>query len=101
MFSKMNQYISKFFHNRMIFIMKIVCLYFAWISLHYFASHLYVKICTPYTFFGFIMAPFIAPTPQCQALRWIIYNGGNNIILMWSYIGVWLLQRVTDFQQIM
>jgi hypothetical protein len=40
------------------------------------------------------MSPFLVPAPHCYGLRWAIYHGGNNIIAMWSIIGIWLLARI-------
>lgn len=64
--------------------------YILWIVLHYFASHLYVYYCVPKTFIGFIMSPFLIASPQCQSLRWILYNGANIISNMWVILGSWL-----------
>jgi hypothetical protein len=71
-----------------------VGIYVIWILLHYITPHLYVHFCVPLTFRGFIMSPFIAPSPHCQALRWAIYNGGNTIIAMWIVFGTWIMQKL-------
>ena len=73
---------------------KIFGLYFVWILFHYIASHLYVHWCVPATIVGFLMSPFLVPAPHCQALRWIIYNGANNINAMWLFLSTWLISRV-------
>jgi hypothetical protein len=72
------------------FIIKISGVYLMWILLHYIASQLYVKFCTPSDIMGFIMSPFLISTPHCQGLRWLIYNGANMINNMWVMIGAWL-----------
>lgn len=64
--------------------------YLLWILLHYIASHLYVRFCTPVSIIGFIISPFLTATPQCQGLRWVIYNGANMINNMWVIIGTWV-----------
>ena len=69
-------------------------IYLLWILMHYIASHLYVHWCVPATIMGLIMSPFMVPAPHCYGLRWIIYQGGNSIIVMWSFIGVWLIGRI-------
>jgi hypothetical protein len=69
-------------------------IYLLWIYLHYFASHLYIEYCVPHTIKGFIMSPFMVSTPHCKGLRWIIYNGGNNITNMWSLVGTWIYARL-------
>jgi hypothetical protein len=65
-------------------------MYVFWIVLHYFASHLYVYYCVPKTFIGFLMSPFLIVSPQCQSLRWILYNAANIISNMWVILGSWL-----------
>jgi hypothetical protein len=40
---------------------------------------------------GFVLSPFMAAAPHCQALRWVLYHGGNSIISMWVSIGLWCL----------
>jgi len=72
------------------FIIKISGVYLMWILLHYVASQLYIKFCTPSDIVGFIMSPFLISTPHCQGLRWLIYNGANMINNMWIMIGAWL-----------
>ena len=71
-----------------------VGIYVIWILLHYITPHLYVHFCVPLNMRGFIMSPFIAPSPHCQALRWAIYNGGNTIIAMWVVFGTWIMQKL-------
>jgi hypothetical protein len=72
-------------------------IYLVWITLHFIASHLYVKICVPASFLGFIVSPFLTTTPHCQSLRWIIYNGANTINNMWVIIGTWLSSNLLFF----
>jgi len=69
-------------------------IYLVWIVIHYGASHLYIKLCVPDNVNGFILSPFIAPAPHCQALRWSIYNGGNSISAMWIILGAWSLSHL-------
>jgi hypothetical protein len=65
-------------------------MYVLWICLHYVASHLYIHLCVHKSFWGFITSPFMIITPQCQVLRWIIYNGANMINNMWIILGSWI-----------
>ncbi len=67
-------------------------IYILWITLHFVASHLYVELCTPKTVIGFLLSPILAPALHCQAIRWIVYNGGNHINTMWIMIGLWTTQ---------
>lgn len=71
---------------------KVVLLYGFWIILHYVCSHLYVHWCVPATIYGFLLSPFLAPAPHCQAFRWVINQGGNIIVTMWIVIGTWAIQ---------
>ena len=73
---------------------KICGVYFAWIALHYSASHLYVKLCVPDTLFGFLMSPFMTATPHCQGLRWVVTNGASMINNMWIVLGGWLCSTI-------
>jgi hypothetical protein len=72
----------------------ITMIYIAWIVAHYIAPHAYVKFCVPSTLTGFLMSPLNAFTPQCIAIRWVIYKGGNNIVMMWVIIGLWVLKII-------
>ena len=74
-------------------------IYLMWITLHYVAAHLYIHWCVPATLTGLIMSPFLVPAPHCFGLRWIIYQGGNSIIVMWSIISIWLLSYFIPIKQ--
>ena len=74
-------------------------IYLLWIVLHYFASHLYIKFCVPQTIFGFFISPFLTATPQCQGLRWVVYNGANFISNMWVVFGTWLCSKTLFITQ--
>ena len=75
---------------------KNICgIYVLWVFIHYLSTHLYIHFCTPKTIVGFLMSPFMAAAPHCQALRWGIYNGGNSIVSMWLTMGVWLVGYIT------
>jgi hypothetical protein len=71
-------------------IIKVSGIYLVWICLHYFASHLYIKLCVPSTIIGFLMSPFMTATPHCQGLRWVVYNAANMINNMWVILGAWI-----------
>ena len=74
-------------------------IYLVWISLHYGASHLYVKWCVPNTFYGYLISPFMTPTPHCQGLRWIIYRGAEMINNMWFLLGTWIASSLLFISQ--
>lgn len=68
--------------------------YMLWMSLHYIASQLYIELCVPKTVYGFLVSPFITSTPQCQSLRWAIYNGASMISNMWLVLGTWITTKL-------
>jgi len=68
--------------------------YLLWIALHYIASHLYIKLCVPNNWYGFIISPFLTATPHCKGLRWIVYNGADMINNMWLIIGSWICSNL-------
>jgi hypothetical protein len=76
----------------------VVKVYILWILLHYFAAHLYTHFCVHRSVIGFLLSPFMASAPQCQALRWVIYNGGNSINTMWFIVGAWLLRYLVPIK---
>ena len=64
---------------------------------HYTSSNLYPVLCTPLTFTGFIMAPFIVVTPHCQGLRWVIHYTGDQIRNTWIWIGTYLVYYIAKY----
>ena len=78
------------------YIYTICGIYLLWIILHYFASHLYIKICVPWTIPGFLFSPVIMTTPYCNCLRWIIYNAGNSINHMWITVATFVGQKLLN-----
>jgi hypothetical protein len=81
-------------YKSIIYIINISGIYILWVFLHYIASHLYINFCVPKTLYGFILSPFMIPTPHCQGLRWIVYNGANIINNMWIVLGTWLCSTI-------
>lgn len=69
---------------------EISAIYLLWIVLHYCAAILYSDYCTPLTLKGFLMSPFLVPSPHCRALRWVINTGSDVIINMWIVFGTWI-----------
>jgi hypothetical protein len=64
-------------------IKNLVLFYSSSIFLHHVCSHLYIYYCVPNDWYGILLSPVMTLTPQCQCLRWIIYEGGNTIYNMW------------------
>ena len=73
----------------------IYCVFIFWIIVHYISSHMYIYFCTSPTSSGFVMSSFMLAAPHCQALRWVVYNGGNTIISTWITFGFWLLSYIS------
>ncbi len=73
---------------------RVAGIYVIWMFIHYIASHLYTCFCVPYTFLGFIAAPFLVTSPHCAGLRWCIVHGAETITAMWVVIGTWLVTLV-------
>lgn len=69
-------------------------IYVIWTSIHYISAHLYVKFCTPFTFMGFVAAPFIVASPHCSGLRWCIQEGSRILTSMWVVMGSWFISNV-------
>ena len=65
-----------------------------WIIIHYVSSNLYHRFCAELTLIGFIKSMFVAQTPHCIALRWVIYNGGLAINNMWISIAFWVTTKI-------
>lgn len=77
-------------------ILQIGGFYFFWVMIHYSASHLYIRWCTPPTWVGLITSPFLVTTPHCTALRWSIYHGSDIIHGMWIVLGSWILLYIQN-----
>lgn len=78
------------------FITRGVLIYGSFIMSHYIAANLYPRMCTPITFVGFIMSPFMVITPHCEALRWIIGYTGSQMRNMWFWMGGYLILFVEN-----
>ena len=72
-------------------LIRMVVIYLVYIIAHYVSTNLYQRYCTPLSWFGFLASPFATALPQCQALRWILFNTGNHITAMWMILGAWML----------
>ena len=69
-------------------------IYIFWILIHYIAANLYPMYCAEYGIIGFMKSIFIAQTPHCIAMRWVIYNGGIMINSMWISLSVWIVSKI-------
>lgn len=69
-------------------------IYLFWIIMHYSSAHLYTYWCTPTTTMGFILSPLMVPTPQCQAIRWVLIHGSSVIDNMWLLLSSWFTSKL-------
>lgn len=76
------------------FVKSFALTYLVWITLHYACSHLYVAYCVPKGIIGFLYSPFMTPMPHCVAMRWVVYNGGKIIEVMWVMVGKWCVEKL-------
>lgn len=72
--------------------------YCGWISLHYISSQLYICYCTPQSLWGFFISPFLAVSPHCNALRWVINESGSILYGMWVSMATWIVANVLTFK---
>ena len=82
------------YNNCYDFIMKFkpgIIFYSTWIFLHYASSHMYSYLCTPKSWYGIIISPFLATAPHCNALRWSISESGDIFKAMWITVGSWII----------
>jgi len=77
------------------FIVNCAGIYMGWIIVHMIASNLYPIYCAEMTLWGIVKSIFLAPTPHCRALRWVITYGGSMIEQMWLIIGIWICGKIT------
>lgn len=69
----------------------IILVYFSVVFVHFISSNIYPSLCCPWTFWGFIMSPFMVVTPHCEGLRWIIHYTGDQIRNSWIWLGGYLV----------
>jgi hypothetical protein len=75
-------------------VLKVMLIYFTWITVHYLAAYLYIHFCAHLSWTGYIMSAILVPAPHCEGLRWIIYNGAIKIQGMWILLGGYILHFV-------
>lgn len=69
----------------------IILVYFSVVFVHFISSNIYPSLCCPWTFWGFIMSPFMVVTPHCEGLRWVIHYTGDQIRNTWIWLGGYLV----------
>ena len=94
MLTKYGKIIINFLNN----IKSIILFYFSWIFIHYMCAHLYIYYCTPTTWYGIFISPFLSITPHCNVFRWVIYEAGNVIYGMWVAIASWTVANLLAYK---
>jgi hypothetical protein len=87
---------NKIFQQAKHFITNVGGIYIGWIILHTIAANLYPVYCAELSIWGMIKSAFVAPAPHCQALRWVINNGGSMINQMWIVFGIWICGKFAE-----
>lgn len=64
-----------------------VGIYLAWVCAHYLFANLYAAHCARWSLYGFLASPFIAVTPYCRGILWVVTKGSDIITSMWVIIG--------------
>lgn len=72
----------------------VVLAYIGWIVVHFICATFYPKLCVPPTIMGFLMSPIMNQLPHCAAMRWVIYNSGIAMNLMWVALGNWIILTI-------
>ncbi len=71
--------------------------YFALIATYYFSTHLFAGYCTPWSWTGFLQAPFLTETLQCRALKWLFTYSHEYIRSLWLIGSTYLVKLTVDF----
>ena len=82
--------LTNIFYDYATTLSKITGIYAVYCFFHYTIPHLYTYFCTPTTFWGFLISPFMSQAPHCVAMRWTLYNVGDNIKTMFALVAGWL-----------
>ena len=64
-----------------------VGIYMLWICCHFFFANLYTHHCARWSIMGFIVSPFVAVTPYCRGILWVVTKGSDIISGMWILLG--------------
>jgi len=68
------------------------------IIIYHYSSILHAKYCTPSTWIGLLQSPFVATTPHCISLQWIIYYGGIYIRHTWMIVGMFIVHTFISWK---
>ncbi len=74
----------------------IICAPFVWSVIHYAVPWVYIKLCTPSGFIGFLESIILTNAPHCEALRYTLSLSSYNIKCMWIVWGATILAYLTN-----
>ena len=74
----------------------IICAPFVWSVIHYAVPWVYIKLCTPSGFIGFLESIILTNAPHCEALRYTLSLSSYNIKCMWIVWGATILGYLTN-----
>ncbi len=90
-FEKIQTICKNIYNNIQNNIPAVILVYFGVVMVHFVSSNLYPSLCCSWSFWGFIMTPFMSVTPHCEALRWLIHYTGEQIRSVWLWLGGYLV----------
>lgn len=99
MYQNLGQAVIHRAHNikpYMVGMFNVSIVYLCWITLHFITAQLYVRYCAHYSFYGFLLSPFLISAPHCVAMRWVFARGGTLIDGMWIILGTWLCSNMIN-----
>jgi hypothetical protein len=67
--------------------------YLMCIGLHFILPRIYIYACIPFTFMGMMLSPFMAQSPHCKAIMWILNTSIETIQKMFLLLVAWFLSR--------
>jgi hypothetical protein len=85
-FNKISTAVKNIFEYVPAVVWKFIVLYITWVSMYFISSQLHSYYCTPFSWHGYLFAPFISESPHCIAFRWGMNNGSIKINTMWEII---------------
>ena len=91
------QTVKKWYSNTIAYIPTLLLIYIGISGLHFTCANLYPYLCTPISFIGITMTPFMIVTPHCLALRWVIDWSGNQISGAWLWLGGYLVYYIGKY----
>ena len=89
--------VMNWYNKTTVYIPTLVFVYIGVSLLHFACANLYPYLCTPLSFMGLFMTPFMVVTPHCLAIRWVIDWTGNQICNAWIWLGGYLVYYIGKY----